>query len=80
MRRLAMSGAMVAGSTSSVQRRYAGKAREWQSSKDAILNEVHSLLHPSASRPEGPAALLVCNADQHPEIRIGQGEHQGGHR
>ena len=46
MRRLAMSGAMVAGSTSSVQRRFAAKAREWQSSTVAVLNEVHSLLHP----------------------------------
>ena len=36
-RRLAMSGAMVAGS-SSVQRHFAVKAREWQSSKDAVLN------------------------------------------
>ena len=57
-----MSGAMVAGSTSSVQRRFAVKAREWQSSKDAVLNKIHSLLHPSASRPEGPAAPLVYNA------------------
>ena len=62
IRQLAISGAMVARSTSSVERCLATRAREWQSSKDADLKEVHSLLHSSASRPEGPAASLVCSA------------------
>ena len=57
-----MSGAILVGSTSSVQRRFAAKAREWQSSEDGDLKEVHILLHPSASRPEGLAHPLVCSA------------------
>jgi hypothetical protein len=62
MRRLAISGVMLAGSTNSVQRRLAAKARELHSSEDADLKEVHSLLHPSASSPDGPAAPLVFKA------------------
>ena len=53
---------MVAASTSSVQRCLVTRARKWQGSKDADLKEVHSLLHPSASRPEGPTAAVVCSA------------------
>ena len=62
IRWLAICGAVLAGSTNSVQRRFATKAKEWQSSKDGDLKEVHNLLHPSASRPEGPAAPWVCSA------------------
>lgn len=54
-----MSGAMHTGSTNSVQRLFAAKAREWQSSKDADL-EVHNLFKPGALRPEGPVVPLVC--------------------
>ena len=49
--RMVISGAMLAGSTSSVQRHFATMAREWQSSRDADLGEVHSLPHPSTLRP-----------------------------
>ena len=62
MRWQAMSGAILAGSTISVLRRFAVKARERQGSDEAALKDVHSLLHASASRPEGPAAPLVCSA------------------
>ena len=62
MRRLGISSAMLAGSTNSVQRHFAAMASEWQSSKDSDLKEVHSLLHPSTSRTEAPAAPLVCKA------------------
>lgn len=44
-----MSGAMLAGSTNSVQRRFATRAWEWQISKDADLKEVHNLLQANAS-------------------------------
>ena len=61
IRPLVISAVMVGGSTSSVQRHFATKAREWQSSKNANLKEVHNLLHPSALRPEGPAGTLICS-------------------
>ena len=44
---------------SGLQRCLATRAKEWQSSKNGDMKEVHSLLHPSASRPEGPVASLV---------------------
>ena len=62
MRWQAMSGAILAGSTISVLRRFAVKARERQGSDEAALKDVHSLLHARASRPEGPAAPLVGSA------------------
>ena len=62
IRWLAISGATIAGSTSSVHSRRAVAAREWHSSEDADLNDVHSLLQLSASTPEGPAAPLVHKA------------------
>ena len=63
VRRQDTSGAMLAGSTSSVQRCLATRASEWHSSVEADLKEVHSLLHQSASTPEGPATPLVCRAE-----------------
>jgi len=62
MRRLGISGAMLAESTNSVQRRFASMASEWQSSKDSDLKEVHNLLHPSTLKREAPPAPLVCKA------------------
>ena len=41
------------GSTRHVQRRLAVAAKEWQSSSEADLKEVHNLLHPMASKPMG---------------------------
>ena len=53
-------GAMLTGSTNSVQSLCAVSARELHSSREAALKEVQSLLQLSASRPDGPAAPLVC--------------------
>ena len=61
MRRQAMSGTILAGSTSSVLRHLAVKASERQSSDVAGLKEVHILLNATASRPESSAAPLVCS-------------------
>ena len=47
------------GSTRHVQRRLAVAAKEWQRSSKADLKEVHNLLHPMASIPEGPALPSV---------------------
>ena len=46
---------MHLGSTNDVQILFATKARELHRSVDAPLKEVHSLLHPCASMPDGPA-------------------------
>ena len=62
IKRLAINGAMLVGSTRSVHIRFATKVSDWHRSWEADLNEVHSLCHPSASRPVGPAAPLVCIA------------------
>ena len=62
MRQLGMNGTVLAGSTNSVQRRFAAMAREWQSSMHADLKEVHNLLHTSTSRREALPAPLVCKA------------------
>ena len=37
----------------------ASRAKEWHSSLDAPLKDVHSLLHPCASVPDGPADLVM---------------------
>ena len=50
------------GSTDEVQILLATRAKEWQSSLDAPLKDVHSLLHPCASIPDGPADPVVCMA------------------
>ena len=57
-----MAGHKWCNACNSVQRRFATKAKEWQSTEDGDLKEAHSLLHPSALRPEGPAVPLVCSA------------------
>ena len=62
IRRQARKGAIVEGSTKTVQRRLAMDTRELQRSKEADLKDVHNLLQESASSPEGPAALVVCRA------------------
>ena len=58
IRRQASRGEMPLGSTKVVQRRLAMAANAWHKSWEADLKEVQSLLHPCASMPEGPAALL----------------------
>ena len=48
-------GEIDLGSMYEVQILLATRAREWQSSFDTPLKDVHSLLHPCASIPDGPA-------------------------
>ena len=62
IRRLARRGAILFGSTNSVHKRRAVRAMEWQSSNEADLKDVQSRLQLRASRPDGPAAPLVCRA------------------
>ena len=62
IKQLAINGAMLVGSTRSVHRRFATEASDWHRSWEADLKVVHSLHHPSASRPEGPAVPLICRA------------------
>ena len=50
------------GSTYEVQILLATRAKEWHSSLDPPLKDVHSLLHPCASLPDGPADPVVCMA------------------
>lgn len=59
---LAISGAVVSGSTRTVQRRFPVEARDQHRSRDADLKAVQSLLHASESSPEGPAEPLVFRA------------------
>ena len=40
----------------------ANRAKELQSSLEAPLKDVHSLLHPCASMPDGPSDPVVCKA------------------
>ena len=49
-------------STYAVQILLATKAKEWQSSLDAPLKDVHSLFHPCASIPDGPADPVMFMA------------------
>ena len=58
----AKKGANVDGCTYWVHSRRARRAREWHNSSEASLNVQQSLLQPCASRPDGPAAPLVCLA------------------
>ena len=58
----AMRGPILSGCISSVLRRFPVRAREWQSSDEAALIEVQSLLDAGASRLEGPVAPLVRSA------------------
>ena len=51
----AMRDETLDGSTRHVQRRLAVAAKEWQSSSEVDLKEVHNLFHPMASKPDGPA-------------------------
>ena len=57
----AMRDETLDGSTRHVQRRLAVAAKEWQSSSEADLKEVHNL-HPMASKPDGPALPSVRRA------------------
>ena len=50
------------GSTYEVQILLATRAKEWHSSLDLPLKDVHSLLHPCASMSDGPADPVVCMA------------------
>ena len=50
------------GLTKQVQRHLAIVASDWQRSFEAEEKDVHSLLHPSAFIPIGPAAPSVCKA------------------
>ena len=50
------------GSTYEVQILLATRAKEWHSSLDPPLKDVHNLLHPCASMPDGPADPVVCMA------------------
>lgn len=60
--RQARSGEMDFGSTCEVQSLLAVRAKERHSSLDAPLKDVHSLLQPCASIPEGPADPVVFMA------------------
>ena len=60
--RQARRGEIDFGSTYDVQILLATEAREWHSSLDAALKDVHSLLHPYASIPDGPADPVVFMA------------------
>ena len=60
--RQAKRGEIDFGSTYEVQILLATRAKEWHSSLDLPLNDVHSLLHPCASMPDGPANPVVCMA------------------
>ena len=59
----AKKGDRPSGSTSVVLRRLVRSAREWHKALNAKLNDVHSLLHPLASMPDGPAAPDVRRDD-----------------
>ena len=60
--RQARRGEIDFGSTYEVQILLATRAKEWHSSLDAPLKDVHSLLHPCASIPDGPADPVMFMA------------------
>jgi hypothetical protein len=62
IRRLAISGLKLLGSTSDVEIRLATAASEVHRFVEADLNEVHILFQIEASRPEGPADPFVRRA------------------
>ena len=57
--RQARRGDIDFGSTYEVHILLATRAKEWHSSLDAPLKDVHSLLHPCASIPDGPAVPVI---------------------
>ena len=62
--RQAKSGEIDFGSTYEVQ------IKEWHRSLDLPLKDVHSLLHPCASMPDGPADPVVCMAAERMTVSI----------
>ena len=62
MSRQARRGEIALGSTYEVQILLVTIAKLWHRSLEAPLKDVHSLLHPCTSKPDGPADPVMCRA------------------
>ena len=73
MSRQARRGEIALGSTYEVQILLVTIAKLWHRSLEAPLKDVHSLLHPCASKPEGPVDPVMCRAADIQSSAFGHG-------